>query len=45
MNYGYNLTLGQLKDRFDEFQSVLGRHGVEVTAEYLSSGPPAEVVT
>jgi len=45
MNYGYNLTLGQLKDRFEEFESVLGRHGVEVTAEHLSSGPPAEVVT
>ncbi|ALC14851.1 patatin-like phospholipase [Desulfuromonas soudanensis] len=45
MNYGYNLTLGQLKDRFDEFESVLGRHGVEVTAEHLSSAPPAEVVT
>lgn len=43
MNYGYNLTLGQLHDRFAEFQSILGRHGIEVSPDHLASAPPAEV--
>lgn len=43
MNYSYNLTLGQLIDRFDEFESILGRHGIEVSADHLASAPLAEV--
>ena len=42
MNYGYDLTLGQLNDRFAEFQSVLGHHGIEVSADHLASAPPAD---
>jgi predicted acylesterase/phospholipase RssA len=41
MNYGYDLTLGQLHDRFAEFESILGRHGIKVSAGHLASAPPA----
>lgn len=40
MNYGYDLTLGQLSDRFAEFQLVLNRHGIAVSADRLSGAPP-----
>jgi len=43
MNYGYDLTLGQLNDRFSEFQSLLGRHGIAVSSDHLASAPPAGV--
>lgn len=43
MNYGYDLTLGQLNDRFAEFQATLGRHGIAVSADHLASPPPAGV--
>jgi hypothetical protein len=40
MNYGYYLTLGQLHDRFAKFESILGRHGIEVSADHLASAAP-----
>ncbi len=43
MNYGYNLTLGQLRERFREFHEVLGRHGIEVNDRRLHLNAPAEV--
>jgi predicted acylesterase/phospholipase RssA len=43
MNYGYDLTLIQLNDRFAEFETILGRHGIAVSTEHLASAPPAEV--
>ena len=43
MNYGYDLTLIQLNDRFAEFESVLGRHGIAVSTEHLADAPPAGV--
>jgi predicted acylesterase/phospholipase RssA len=42
MNYGYDLTLMQLNDRFAEFQSILGRHGIIVSADHLASAAPAD---
>lgn len=35
MNYGYDLTLMQLHDRFAEFQSTLCRHGINITSSGL----------
>ena len=43
MNYGYDLTLMQLHDRFGEFQTILGRHGIEVSADHLASATPAGI--
>lgn len=43
MNYGYDLTLGQLNDRFAEFRTILGRHGIAVSPDHLASAPPAGV--
>lgn len=42
MEYGYHLTLGQLRQRFGEFREVLGRHGIEISERRLNLGPPAE---
>jgi hypothetical protein len=42
MEYGYHLTLGQLRDRYEEFQQVFGRHGIEINDRRLHLGPPAE---
>jgi predicted acylesterase/phospholipase RssA len=43
MNYGYHLTLGQLRDRFTELQEVFGRHGITTSSTLLNEGPPAEI--
>jgi NTE family protein len=43
MNYGYNLTLGQLRDRFTELQEIFGRHGIQTASRALNEGPPAEI--
>jgi predicted acylesterase/phospholipase RssA len=42
MDYGYHLTLGQLRQRYAEFQEVFGRHGIEISDRRLHLGPPAE---
>ena len=44
MTYGYQLTLSQLKDRFEEFAAVLKRHGIATSFDALASAPPAEEV-
>ena len=44
MTYGYQLTLSQLKDRFEEFTAVLKRHGIATSFDALASAPPAEEV-
>jgi predicted acylesterase/phospholipase RssA len=43
MNYGYHLTLMQLHDRFAEFESILGRHGIAVSPDHLANAPPSGV--
>lgn len=42
MNYGYDLTLIQLHDRFAEFKSIFGRNGIAVSADRLASAAPTE---
>lgn len=44
MNYGYNLTLGQLRDRYAELEKRFARHGVLTSTAHLNDAPPAEVV-
>ena len=44
MIYGYQLTLSQLKDRFDELSPVLERHGIATSLDALASAPAAEAV-
>jgi hypothetical protein len=44
MTYGYQLTLSQLKDRFDELAPVLERHGIATSLDALASAPAAEAV-
>lgn len=45
MSYGYNLTLSQLRDRFEEFRTVFGRHGIRLTDRRLHLEAPAETAT
>ncbi|MBE0595927.1 MAG: patatin-like phospholipase family protein [Desulfuromonadales bacterium] len=42
LSYGYNLTLSQLRDRFEELSSIFGRHGIELTERRLHLEPPAD---
>lgn len=42
MNYGYNLTLEQLRDRFQEFHEIFARHGIRTSRDNLRQGPPTE---
>ncbi|HKK01340.1 MAG TPA: patatin-like phospholipase family protein [Desulfuromonadales bacterium] len=44
MTYGYQLTLSQLKDRFDEFEGALERHGIATSFDRLDNAPPADDV-
>ncbi len=44
MNYGYNLTLEQLRDRFQEFHDVFDRHGIPTSRDALRQAPPADAV-
>lgn len=43
MNYGYHLTLGQLKENYADYQSLFARHGIQLDAAQLDAPPPAEV--
>ncbi len=45
MNYGYQLTLGILRSRFDQFNETFARHGIKVSDKHLATPPPAEVAT
>jgi predicted acylesterase/phospholipase RssA len=42
MNYGLQLTLGQLQSRFDELQTVFARHGIRCSSEQLAAGRAPE---
>jgi predicted acylesterase/phospholipase RssA len=45
MTYGYNLTLGLLRARFDSYRKSFEKVGIATTDTELSTAPPAEVVT
>ncbi len=40
MHYGYNLTVGQLQDRFAELREVFGRHGIRIDKKRLEMHSP-----
>ena len=40
MNYGLQLTLGQLQSRFEELQTVFARHGILCREDLLFAGSP-----
>lgn len=40
MDYGYHLTLSQLRGRFEEYRDVFARHGIETSDELLETPPP-----
>ncbi|HAD03335.1 MAG: hypothetical protein A2091_13355 [Desulfuromonadales bacterium GWD2_61_12] len=42
MNYGLQLTLGQLQERYVELSSVFGRHGIRTTSDLFA--PPGAAV-
>jgi len=44
MAYGYQLTLSQLRSRFDELDTIFKRHGVELNHSRLETPPPAEIL-
>ncbi len=44
MNYGYHLTMGQLRSRYSEFQECFARQGIATTREHLNAEPPAELI-
>lgn len=43
MNYGYNLSLIQLQDRYEELNEIFARHGIRTTHDHLTDGPPVEL--
>jgi len=43
MHYGYNLTIGDLASRFEEYRDVFARHGIAARADNLRDAPPAEM--
>ncbi len=42
MRYGYQLTLVQLRKRFEELSPVFARHGICLSRRHLKRDPPAE---
>ncbi len=40
MNYGYQLSMGQIRARYPELQAVFARHGIKTTEARLFAGPP-----
>ncbi len=45
MNYGYNLTLSQLRGDYQKIAATFARAGIATTAAALHAPPPAEVMT
>lgn len=45
MNYGYHLTMGQLRERYTELKKIFERCNIDVTDSKLGAAPPAELVT
>lgn len=43
MHYGYNLTLGDLAARFEEYREIFARHGIVTREDHLRDAPPADV--
>ena len=43
MHYGYNLTLGDLAARFEEYHEIFARHGIVTRKDHLRDAPPADV--
>jgi NTE family protein len=43
MNYGYHLTVGQLKGRYEDLREVFGRHGIRTARKPLQAAPPADL--
>lgn len=41
MDYGYHLTLSQLRSRYSELGEIFARHGIGVRDDRLDSAPPA----
>jgi len=44
MAFGYQLTLSQLRARFDTLGPVFARHGIQLNNKRLDAAPPAEIV-
>lgn len=44
MHYGYNLTLGDLAGRFEEYREIFARHGIATCTDHLCEAPPADIV-
>jgi len=44
MNYGYHLTLAQLRDQYPTFKAAFERLRIRTTNEHLTAPPPAEIV-
>jgi len=44
MNYGFNLTLGDLAARFEPLQEVFARHGIATRRELLREGAPGDPI-
>lgn len=43
MHYGYNLTLGDLASRFEEYREIFARHGIATRTDQLREAPPADM--
>jgi hypothetical protein len=44
MNYGYHLTMAQLRDQYPVFRAAFERLRIRTTDEHLSAPPPAEII-
>ncbi len=45
MAFGYQLTLSQLRSRFDELGPIFARHAIRLNRDRLEAPPPAEILT
>ena len=40
MNYGYQLTLTEMKNNYQELSSIFAKHGIQTTTKNLGKAPP-----
>ncbi len=45
MTYGYNLTIGDLAARFEEYREIFARHGIATRKEQLHHDTPVDATT